>query len=320
MPHLALNGVDFHYELSGPEAGPVVVFSSPPGSKLDACGRQAAALRGRYRCLRYLAHGRGGLADPEGLAEDLLGLLDALGLARIHLIGQALGAAVARSFAIQHPERLHSLVLISGAPPSLGSVPVPTLIIITADDPPTAPALSEKNGWLPPPAETIVVALPPGPEGERSEIVNSYIASFLDRRGGPLSRSGVVDFEAGLGNRRAVLGADHVERSLRTAGAFGTPWQDFITRYAWGEIWGDPALSWKMRSMLTLAIMIALNREEEFKLHLRPALRNGVTVDELRALFKQAAVYAGVPAANAAFRWAKEELGEELSDHAQQDN
>jgi 3-oxoadipate enol-lactonase/4-carboxymuconolactone decarboxylase len=109
-----------------------------------------------------------------------------------------------------------------------------------------------------------------------------------------------------------VLGTEHVERSLKNAGAFAMPWQDFITRNAWGEIWGDPALPWKTRSMLTLAMMIALHREEEFKLHVRPALKNGVTLEEMRALILQAAIYAGVPAANAAFRWVKDVLGDEL--------
>ena len=83
------------------------------------------------------------------------------------------------------------------------------------------------------------------------------------------------------------------------------PWQDFITRVAWGEIWGDPTMPWKTRSMVTLAMMVALHREEEFKLHVRPALRNGVTIEELRASLLQASVYAGVPAANAAFRWTR---------------
>ena len=96
------------------------------------------------------------------------------------------------------------------------------------------------------------------------------------------------------------------------AGAFATPWQDFITRTAWGEIWGDPTLPRKTRSFVTLAMMVALHREEEFKLHVRPALRNGVTIEELRSLLIQTAIYAGVPAANAAFRWVKEVLGDEL--------
>ena len=89
------------------------------------------------------------------------------------------------------------------------------------------------------------------------------------------------------------------ESTTGASGAsFAGPWQDFITRTAWGEIWGDPTLPWKTRSMITLAMMVALHREEEFKLHVRPALKNGVTLDELRALLLQAAIYAGVPAAN----------------------
>jgi 3-oxoadipate enol-lactonase/4-carboxymuconolactone decarboxylase len=105
---------------------------------------------------------------------------------------------------------------------------------------------------------------------------------------------------------------EYVQGALAKGGAFAAPFQDFITRYAWGEVWGDPTLPRKTRSMLVLATCIALNREEEFKLHLAPALRNGVTRAELRALMIQSAVYAGVPAANGAFRWAREAMGEEL--------
>jgi 3-oxoadipate enol-lactonase / 4-carboxymuconolactone decarboxylase len=121
-----------------------------------------------------------------------------------------------------------------------------------------------------------------------------------------------VSFEQGLANRKSVLGVEHVKRSLERAGDFARPWQEFITRVAWGEVWGDPTLPRKTRSMLVLATMVALHQEEEFKLHVRPALRNGVSAEELRALLIQAAVYAGVPAANAAFRWVKEALGADL--------
>jgi 3-oxoadipate enol-lactonase/4-carboxymuconolactone decarboxylase len=128
----------------------------------------------------------------------------------------------------------------------------------------------------------------------------------------PQPLTGAATLNEGLANRKSVLGVDHVQRSLERAGNFARPWQDFITRTAWGEIWGDPTLPWKTRSMLTLVMMVALHREEEFKLHLRPALKNGVTIEELRAILIQAAVYAGVPAANAAFRWVREVLGDEL--------
>jgi 3-oxoadipate enol-lactonase/4-carboxymuconolactone decarboxylase len=141
---------------------------------------------------------------------------------------------------------------------------------------------------------------------ERADAVNAHLMAFLARYGG------AADFDRGLAVRTSVLGADYVDAALRSAGDFGAPWQDFITRYAWGEIWGDPTLPRKTRSLITLAMMVALHREEEFKMHVRPALGNGVSVEEMRAMVKQAAVYAGVPAGNAAIRWMREVFGEEL--------
>ena len=198
--------------------------------------------------------------------------------------------------------------------PSNAAVTAPTLIIAGADDPSTPPPVMEEIRGRIPDAELVV--LPRAAHivaVERADAVNAHLGAFLGRlqaRGEP---RGGARFEDGLANRKAVLGAEHVERSLSKAGGFAGPWQDFITRTAWGEVWGDPALPWKTRSMLTLALMVALGREEEFKLHLRPALRNGVSAAELRALLIQAAVYAGVPAANGAFRWVRETLGEELA-------
>jgi 3-oxoadipate enol-lactonase/4-carboxymuconolactone decarboxylase len=197
--------------------------------------------------------------------------------------------------------------------PAIGAIDKPTLIIAGADDPATPVAMMEDIRDRIPGSELAVVpnaahlvAL------EQPEAVNAHFGAFLARVVGvrqPLTRG---SREAGLANRKAVLGVDHVQRSLERAGGFAGPWQDFITRQAWGEIWGDPALPWKTRSLVTLAMMVALHREEEFKLHLRPALKNGVTLDELRALLLQTSVYAGVPAANAAFRWVKDVLGDEL--------
>ncbi len=198
--------------------------------------------------------------------------------------------------------------------PAIGAIRTPTLIIAGADDPATPVPMMEDIRSRIPDAELIIV-----PRAahllniERPEIVNAHLGAFLARftqAGAP--RAGGVSFEAGLANRKAVLGVEHVQRSLDKAGDFAMPWQDFITRTAWGEIWGDKTIPWKTRSMLTLAMMIALHREEEFKLHVRPALKNGVTVEEMRSLILQAAIYAGVPAANAAFRWVKEVLGDEI--------
>ena len=153
---------------------------------------------------------------------------------------------------------------------------------------------------------------------EQPEQVNSLLLDWLEQQGALVPPDGRHLYEQGLTNRKAVLGLDHVQRSFANANDFTRPWQDFITRMAWGETWGNPDLSWKLRSVSTLSMMVALHREEEFKLHLRPALKNGLTMKELRALLLHCSIYAGVPATNAAFRWTREVLGEESDqvDHA----
>jgi len=114
----------------------------------------------------------------------------------------------------------------------------------------------------------------------------------------------------GMKVRREVLGDEHVDRAQAKATSFSKDFQDLLTRYAWGEIWARPGLDRRTRSCITVAMTVALNRPEELALHLRGALRNGVTVDELREILLQTAVYCGVPAANMAFRVAEEVLGE----------
>jgi 4-carboxymuconolactone decarboxylase len=117
-------------------------------------------------------------------------------------------------------------------------------------------------------------------------------------------------YEQGLKVRREVLGDAHVDKSLRNRNTFNEDFQELITRYAWGEIWSRPGLPRKTRSMITLAMMVALNRAEEFRLHIRAALNNGLTPDEIKEVLLQTAVYCGVPAANNAFHIAKEILEE----------
>ena len=112
----------------------------------------------------------------------------------------------------------------------------------------------------------------------------------------------------GLKNRKEVLGEAHVERSFATADDFTRPYQDLITEYCWGAVWDRPGLPRKTRSLLNIAMLTALNREEEFKLHVRAAFRNGVTRDEIREVLLQTAIYCGVPAANSAFKQAREVL------------
>ncbi|HEX8165967.1 MAG TPA: 3-oxoadipate enol-lactonase [Beijerinckiaceae bacterium] len=389
MPLTKANGVELFYDLAGPEGAPVVAFSNSLGTTHAMWDLTVPALCDRYRCLRYDTRGHGGsaIADRpasiDDLADDLAGLLDALGIERAHVVGLSLGGMTAQAFAVRHPGRLEKLVLMATSahmpPPDawqqradtvrrdgmaaivdavvarwftpafaevdprrlaavrdeflridprgyavcceairdmdlrerIGAIRAPTLIVAGADDPATPVAMLEDIRGRILDAELLIV-----PRAahlvvvERAGIVNAHLAAFLDR--GAAARPSGAAFEAGLANRKKVLGDAHVERSLANAGPFATPWQDFITRMAWGEIWGDPTIPWKTRSMVTLAMMVALHREEEFKLHVRPALRNGVTVEELRSLLLQTSIYAGVPAANAAFRWVREVLGDEL--------
>jgi 4-carboxymuconolactone decarboxylase len=112
--------------------------------------------------------------------------------------------------------------------------------------------------------------------------------------------------ESGMKVRRAVLGDAHVDRAQAAVNEFNSDFQNLISRYAWGEIWSRPGLPRHTRSLLTIAMMVALNRTEELALHLRAAPNNGVTRDEIKEVLLQCAIYCGVPAANSAFHLAQQ--------------
>ena len=119
-------------------------------------------------------------------------------------------------------------------------------------------------------------------------------------------------FEKGLSIRREVLGADYVDNAIRTADDFNRPLQELVTQYCWGEIWGRPGLDRKTRSLINLAMITALNRPHEVKAHIKGALNNGLTKNDIQEVFLQVAIYCGVPAAVDSFRLAREvfkELG-----------
>jgi 4-carboxymuconolactone decarboxylase len=129
-------------------------------------------------------------------------------------------------------------------------------------------------------------------------------------------------FQEGLEMRRKVLGAAHVERSMANASEFAKPMQELVTEYCWGEVWTRPGLSPRDRSLLNLGMLTALNRGEELKLHVRGALNNGCTAEEIQEAFLQAAIYCGVPAAISAFRIAQvaiEELEREGAEGEQEE-
>jgi 4-carboxymuconolactone decarboxylase len=116
--------------------------------------------------------------------------------------------------------------------------------------------------------------------------------------------------QKGLETRREVLGREHVDRAQANLSEFNAPFQEFITRYAWGEIWERAGLTRRERSLITLAMLVALNREPEFRLHIRAALNNGVTTDEIREVLIHAGIYCGLPAANAAIQAAEQVIRE----------
>jgi 4-carboxymuconolactone decarboxylase len=117
-------------------------------------------------------------------------------------------------------------------------------------------------------------------------------------------------YDAGLAVRRRVLSEAHVKRALENTTAFDADFQQMITRYAWGEIWTRPGLDLKTRSIITIAILAVLGRNEELDLHVRATRNTGATPDDVKEVLMQVAVYAGVPAANSAFRIAKAALAE----------
>jgi 4-carboxymuconolactone decarboxylase len=117
-------------------------------------------------------------------------------------------------------------------------------------------------------------------------------------------------FEKGLAIRKAVLGAEFVENSLKTADDFNMPMQELTTEYCWGAVWGREGLPHKTRSMLNIAMLSALNRPHELKMHLKGALKNGVTKDEIREILLQVAIYCGIPAGVDSFRIARETFAE----------
>lgn len=114
--------------------------------------------------------------------------------------------------------------------------------------------------------------------------------------------------DRGMKIRRSVLGDKYVDQAVAKRTEFTADFQDLLTRYAWGDVWTRPGLDRRMRCCITVAMLVALNRDEELALHVRAALDNGVTADELKEILLQSAIYCGIPAANAAFRVASEVL------------
>ncbi len=194
----------------------------------------------------------------------------------------------------------------------LGAIRAPTLVIAGADDPATPPDHAELIRDSIPDARLVIV-----PQAahlanvEQPKAVTSALLDHLDPDGRKPPRPvGDPLQDRGMRVRREVLGDEHVDRAIERTTDFTADFQDLITRYAWGEIWTRPGLERRTRSAITLTALVALGKLEELEMHVRAALRNGLTQDEIKEVLLQSAIYCGVPAANSAFAVAQRVLAE----------
>jgi 3-oxoadipate enol-lactonase/4-carboxymuconolactone decarboxylase len=196
-------------------------------------------------------------------------------------------------------------------PRRLGRIRAPTLILAGAEDPAAPPELSEFIRDSIPGARLVVLS--PAAHLASIEQPEAVTQAILDHLS-PVVREemtqGEPTRERGMKVRREVLGDDHVNAAVERTTKFTADFQDFITRYAWGEIWTRPVLDRRTRSCITLTALMARGQFEELGMHVRAAVRNGLTEDEIKEVLLQGAVYCGVPAANAAFAVAQRVLAE----------
>jgi 3-oxoadipate enol-lactonase/4-carboxymuconolactone decarboxylase len=182
---------------------------------------------------------------------------------------------------------------------TLGDVRLPALTIAGDDDPVTPPAkLDAIRAELPGARGHVVPGARHMANSEQPADFTRALTAFLDEGDG-------------MRVRRAVLGDAHVDRSIAATNEFTADFQSFITRYAWGDVWTRPGLDRRMRSAITLTALVAGGHENELGMHVRAALRNGLTPDEIKEILLHSAIYCGVPAANSAFAIARKVLEED---------
>ncbi|UIF91411.1 3-oxoadipate enol-lactonase [Cupriavidus sp. UYPR2.512] len=382
MPYLDHAGARLFYTVDGPEAAPAILFSNSLGTDHTMWEPQAAALAGRFRVVRYDTRGHGRSSAPGDaftvaqLGQDVVAILDALGIGQAVFCGLSMGGLTGMWLGIHAPQRFSHIVLantaakignadgwntrietvlregmavmvapsverwftpgfaataeraldglrdvLGGLDPrgyaascaavrdadfreSVASITVPVLVIAGSQDPSTSAQEGRALADAIPGARFVEL---PAAHISSFEQPGRFTAALLDFVRGRLP---VTDdharYDAGLAVRREVLGSAHVDRSLARLTPLNEEFQHLITRYAWGEIWTREGLPRHTRSLLTIAMMVALNRPEELKLHLRAAANNGVTRDQIKEVLLQTAIYCGVPAANSAFHMAEE--------------
>lgn len=190
---------------------------------------------------------------------------------------------------------------------AIGRIDLPTLVIAGRHDGSTPPELGRDIAQRIHGARYVELDAAHLSNWEQSGAFTVALMDFLNDGGLPEA----ARFETGLMTRRAVLGDAYVDQALARRTDFNREFQDMVTRHAWGEVWNRPGLDRRTRSLITVAMLVALNRNDELRLHLRGSLNNGVTPDELRELLMQAAIYCGVPAAVSSFHLAADILAAE---------
>jgi 3-oxoadipate enol-lactonase/4-carboxymuconolactone decarboxylase len=377
-----VTAVDLHAVVEGPHDAPVVLLAGSLGSTHAMWEPQVPALTQSFRVVRYDARGHGGSPAPAGpytiddLVDDVVALLDRLGVRSAHVVGLSLGGMTALRLASRAPERVRRVValctsaslgpaqqwlerastvrdhgasavadavverwftagfrasnpdaveamrsMIAGTPAEgyagcceaiasmdlraeLRSIRAPLLAIAGADDPATPPphlstiASEVQLGQL--------LVLPDAAHLASFEQHSAVTAAVLTHLSAPDDAS----HARGMAVRRAVLGDAHVDRAVASSTSLTADFQDLITRYAWGDVWSRPGLDRPTRSKLTLALLTALGHQHELAMHVRAAVRNGVTAQQITEVLLHTAVYAGVPAANSAFAVAQQVLRE----------
>lgn len=376
MPFLDLRGLATHFAVDGPPGAPALLLVHSLGTSLRIWDAQAEALARGFRVVRFDLRGHGltevGAAPCtiEDLADDALGVLDALGIATAHVAGVSIGGMVAQAAAARAPARVRSLILCDTAmaipppdlwrqraaqvraegiaaiadtvlarwaPPAYLASPAgrglramllrtpapgyaalcealaaadlsptaralraPTLVVVGELDPSTPIAAAEALRDAIPGARLAVI---PGalhlPQLDHPADVTAAMLDFLTPRDADLAA-------AGARVRSEVLGADHVARATAAASDLDRDFQAYLTHAAWGGVWARPHLDRRTRSIVTVALLAALGREHELALHIRAMRNTGASRADLTELLLHVAVYAGVPAANAAMRIAKQ--------------
>jgi len=346
---LQLGDVVMHAQVDGPPGGavpaPPVLLLHSIGTSLHVFDPQVPALARHHRVVRMDLRGHGNSGVTEGPysmalhAADACALLDALGLPAAHVVGLSIGGRIAMEMAASTPERVLSLLLLDTAaefPPleawqeridavlAHGSgVLADTVMPRWVVDPSTASAKglrqmlerTDRHGYAGSaaalrdaiPGSRLVTLREAGhiPNLEQPEATTAAILDHL-RALGPQPGA-----EGGLAVRTEVLGEAHVARARANVTPLDAAFQEWITANVWGGVWTRPGLPRHTRSLLTLAMMAALGRHEEFELHVRATRNTGVTPEELAELLLQVGAYAGVPAANSALKIARQVLRED---------